>query len=144
MLCNFTDTDPSVQFSHPVSSDALQPHGLQHARLPCSSTIPSSQSLLKPVSVESVMPSNHLVLCRPLLPLPLIFPGISAKINALEQFPVSSEPASFVLNTLILPDYSSGPPVHAAAGHWELRRWSSDWVTSRGAGFGSRWAVTAA
>ena len=115
MLFNFTDTDPSVQFSHPVSSDALLPHGLQHASLPCSSPIPSAQSLLKPLSIELVMPSNHLVLCRPLLPLPLIFPGIKAKINALEKFPVSCEPASFVLNTLILPNYSSGPPAHAAA-----------------------------
>ena len=41
-------------------------------------------------------------------------PSIKA-INALEQFPVSSEPASVVLNTLILPNYSSGPPAHAIA-----------------------------
>ena len=66
------------------------------------------------MSIESVMPSNHLVFCRPLLLLPLIFPSIKA-INALEQFPVSSEPASVVLNTLILPNYSSGPPAHAIA-----------------------------
>ena len=33
-----------------------------------------SQSLLKPMSIESVMPSNHLILCRPLLLLPSIFP----------------------------------------------------------------------
>ena len=36
-----------------------------------------SQSLLKLMSIESVMPSNHLVLCRPLL-LPSIFPSIRA------------------------------------------------------------------
>ena len=35
-----------------------------------------SQGLLKIVSVESVMPSNHLILCRPLLLLPSIFPSI--------------------------------------------------------------------
>jgi len=35
-----------------------------------------SWSLLKLMSIESVMPSNHLVLCRPLLPLPSIFPSI--------------------------------------------------------------------
>ena len=35
-----------------------------------------SQSLLKPMSIESVMPSNHLVLCHPLLPLPPIAPSI--------------------------------------------------------------------
>ena len=36
-----------------------------------------SQSLLKPMSIESVMPSNHLILCHPFLLLPSIFPRIS-------------------------------------------------------------------
>ena len=36
----------------------------------------NSQSLLKLVSIESVMPSNHLILCHPLLLLPSIFPSI--------------------------------------------------------------------
>ena len=35
-----------------------------------------SRSLLKLMSIESIMPSNHLVLCRPLLLLPSIFPSI--------------------------------------------------------------------
>ena len=35
-----------------------------------------SQSLLKLMSIESVKPSNHLVLCHPLLPLPSVFPSI--------------------------------------------------------------------
>ena len=39
-------------------------------------SITNSQSLLKLMSVESVMPSNHLILCRPLLFLPSIFPSI--------------------------------------------------------------------
>ena len=39
-------------------------------------SITDSQNLLKPMSVESVMPSNHLVLCRPLLLLPSVFPSI--------------------------------------------------------------------
>ena len=39
-------------------------------------SIANSQSLLKPMSTESVMPSNHLILCRPLLLLPSIFPSI--------------------------------------------------------------------
>ena len=51
-----------------------RPHGLQHARLPCPS--PSLQSLLKLMSLELVMPSSHLILCHPLLPLPPIFPSI--------------------------------------------------------------------
>ena len=39
-------------------------------------SITNSQSLLKPMSIESVMPSNHLILCQPLLLLPSIFPSI--------------------------------------------------------------------
>ena len=39
-------------------------------------SITSSRSLLKLTSIESVMPSNHLILCHPLLPLPSIFPSI--------------------------------------------------------------------
>ena len=42
-----------------------------------------SQSLLKLTSIELVMPSNHLVLCRPLLLLPLIFPSIRVFSNEL-------------------------------------------------------------
>ena len=38
----------------------------------------TSRSLLKPMSTESVMPSNHLILCHPLLLLPSIFPSIKA------------------------------------------------------------------
>ena len=36
----------------------------------------NSQSLLKLMSIESVMPSNHLILCHTLLPLPSTFPSI--------------------------------------------------------------------
>ena len=39
-------------------------------------SITNSQSLLKLMSVESVMPSNHLILCRPLLLPPSVFPSI--------------------------------------------------------------------
>ena len=59
-------------FSCSVVSDSLRPHGWQHARLPC----PLSPSLLKLMSIESVMLSNHLILCHPLLLSPLIFPNV--------------------------------------------------------------------
>ena len=39
------------------------------------------QSLLKSRSIESVMPSNHLILCCPLLLLPLVFPSIRVFYN---------------------------------------------------------------
>ena len=41
----------------------------------------NSQSLLKPMCIELVMPSNHLILCRPLLLLPSIFPSSSVFAN---------------------------------------------------------------
>ena len=63
----------SDQISRSVMSDSLRPHESQHARPPCPSPTPRvhSDSL-----IESVMPSNHLILCCPLLLLPSIFPSI--------------------------------------------------------------------
>ena len=46
-----------------------------------SPSIINSRSLLKLMSIESVMPSNHLILCRPLLLLPSIFPSIRVFSN---------------------------------------------------------------
>ena len=66
---------PSVQLSCSVIFDSLQPHGRQHARLPCPSPTARAYSL-KDMSIESVMPSNHLILCHPLLLPPSIFPRI--------------------------------------------------------------------
>ena len=63
----------NLLLSHSVMSNSLQPYGLQHARLPCPS--PSLKSLFKLMSIESVMPSNHIFLCCPLL-LPSILPSI--------------------------------------------------------------------
>ena len=73
--------EPSVWFSCSVISDSLWTHELQHARLPCPFTV--SWSLLKLVPIKSVMPSNHLILCRPLLLLPSIFPSIRFSSNEL-------------------------------------------------------------
>ena len=67
----------SVTQSCPTNS--LRPHGLQHARHPLS--IPNSWSLLKLMSIESVIPSNHLILCHLLLLLSLIFPSIRVFSN---------------------------------------------------------------
>ena len=70
---------PSVQFSCSVVSDSLQPHGLQHTRLPCPSPTPGACSSSCPLS--QVMPSNHLILCHPLFLLPSIFPSIRVFSN---------------------------------------------------------------
>ena len=60
-------------------SDSLQPHKLQHTRPPCSS--PTTWNLPKLMSLESVMASNHLILCPSLLLLPSIFPNIGVFSN---------------------------------------------------------------
>ena len=69
----------SVQFSRSVVSDSSRSHEPQHARPPCPS--PTPWSSLKPMSIESVMPPNHLILCCPLLLLPSIFPRIRVFSN---------------------------------------------------------------
>ena len=69
----------SVQFSLSVVSDSLRPHRLQHARLPCPTLTPRVYSHSGPLS--RVMPSNHLILCLPLLFQPSIFPSIKVFSN---------------------------------------------------------------
>ena len=69
----------SVQFSHSVMSDSLRPH--ESAALQASLSITNSWSPPKPMSIELVMPSNHLILWRPLLLLPPIFPSIRVFSN---------------------------------------------------------------
>ena len=61
-----------VQFSCSVVSNSATPWT---AALQASLSITISRSLFKLVSIESVMPSNHLIFCHPLLP-PSIFPSI--------------------------------------------------------------------
>ena len=67
----------SVQFSCSVMSDSVTPWTAAHHT---SLSITNSRSLLKLMSIELVMPSNHLILCCPLL-LPLIFPRIRVFSN---------------------------------------------------------------
>ena len=62
----------SVQISHSVMSDSVTPWT---AACQASLSITNYQSLLKLMSIESVMPSNHLILCHPLYLLPSIFPS---------------------------------------------------------------------
>ena len=61
------------QFSHSVVSDSATPWT---AARQASLSITNSQSSLKLMSIESVMPLNHIILCHPLLLLPSIFPSI--------------------------------------------------------------------
>ena len=60
----------SYQFSHSFVSNSLWPHGLQYSRLS------NPQRLLRLMSIKSVMPFNHHILCHPLLLPHSIFPSI--------------------------------------------------------------------
>ena len=72
-----------VQFSQLLSRVRLfGTHGLQHARPPCPSATPRVHPNPCPLGDGwLVMPSNHLILCHPLLPLPSIFPSIRVFSN---------------------------------------------------------------
>ena len=67
-----------LQLSCSVMSDSATPWTTARQ---ASLSITNSWSLLKLVSIELVMPSNHLILCCPLLLLPLIFPSIRVFSN---------------------------------------------------------------
>ena len=66
------------QFSQSVMSDSATPWTAAHQ---VSLSITNSWSLLKPMSIKLVMPSNHLILCRPLLLLPSISPNFRVFSN---------------------------------------------------------------
>ena len=66
-------------FSCSVTSSSLQPHELQHVRLPCPSLSPRVCSNSCPLS--QWCHSNRLILCRPLLLLPSVFPSIRVFSN---------------------------------------------------------------
>ena len=70
----------SVQFSSAALSCPTLCDPMNH-RMPASISITSSRSTLRFMSIESVMPSSHLILCRPLLLLPPIPPSIRVFSN---------------------------------------------------------------
>ena len=70
----------SVQFSCSVVSDLCDPWTAAHQ---ASLSTTNSQSLLKLMCIKSMMPSNHLILCCPLLSLPSIFHSIKVFSNEL-------------------------------------------------------------
>ena len=68
--CSSVQSLSHVQLCNPVD-----------CTIQASLSITNSPSLLKLMSIELVMPSNHLIICRPLLPLPSIFPSIRVFSN---------------------------------------------------------------
>ena len=71
----------NIQFSSVQSLSRAQLCDPMGCSMPGFPAITNSQSLLKFVSLESVMPSNHLILCHPLLLPPSIFPSIRVFLN---------------------------------------------------------------
>ena len=74
----------SVQFNRSVMSDSLRPHELQHTMNCSTLSITNSQSSLKFTSIESVMPSSHLIY-RPVLLMPPIPKRLSIRIFSNES-----------------------------------------------------------
>ena len=102
----------SVHFSRLVVSDSLWPHGLQNARPPCPSP---TWSLLKLMSTELVMPSNHLILCHPLLLPPSIFP--SSRGFSGELFQILRDDAVKLLHSI-------------CQQIWKTQQWPQEWKSS--------------
>ena len=90
--------------SHSVMSDSLRPHGLQHSRFPCPSPTPRVCKLL---SIELVIPSNHLTLCCPLLLLPSVFPASGSFLMSL-HFTSGSQSIGVSASASVLPKSSQG------------------------------------
>ena len=107
----------SVHFNRSVLSNSLWLHELQHARPPCPSPTPTVYSN----SCPSVMPSNHLILCCPLLLLPSIFPSIRVfsnepvhlsqhQVAKVLEFQLQHQSFQWVLRTDLLEDGLVGSP----------------------------------
>ena len=79
-LCDRIES--SDQISHSVVSDSLRPHESQHTRPPCPSPTPG---VLRLTTIESVMPSSHLILWCPLLLLPSIPSRVFSSESALHM-----------------------------------------------------------
>ena len=76
ILCNIGYLSSLIQFSSVSQSCPTLCNPMNRAACQAFPSITNSQNPPKPMSVESVMPSSYLILCRPLLLLPSIFPSI--------------------------------------------------------------------
>ena len=116
-------TDPKFLFYLSVQFSSVQ--SLSRVRLfvtpwtaacQASLSITNCQNLPKPMSIELVMPSNHLILCRPLLLLPSIFPSIRVFSNESALFIRWPKYWSFSFN------------ISPSNEHWELISFRMDWL----------------
>ena len=110
------------QFSHSVMSDSLWPPWT--AEHQASLSITTSQSPPKPMSIVSVMPSNHLILCHPLLLLPSIFPSIRV---------FSNESALHIMWAKVLEFQLQHPSFQWIFRDWSPLGWTS-WISLQSKG----------
>ena len=111
-------TNQSVQFSHSVIPDSATPWTAAHYT---SLSITNSRSLLKLMSIESVVPSNHLILCSPLLLLSSIFPCIRVFSN--ESGFTSGSQSTGALASVLPMNIQDGFPLG-----------KTDWISSQSKG----------
>ena len=90
----------SVQFSRSVVSNSLRPHELQHGQ--ASLSITNSQSPPKPMSIELVMPSNHLFSVVPFSSCPQSFPA-SGSFQMSQLFASGGQSIGVSASTSVLP-----------------------------------------
>ena len=88
-----------------------------------SQSITNSQSQQKPMSIELVMPSNHLILCLPLLLLPSIFPSIKVFSNE-SALCIGGQSIGVSASTSVLPMNIQ---------HWSPLRWTG-WISLQSKG----------
>ena len=93
-------TSYSVQFSLFLVWLFMTPWPAAHRISP---SFTSSRSLCKLMSIESVMPPNHLILCHPLLLLPSIFPSIRAIFPSESVFPSGGQSIGISPSASVLP-----------------------------------------
>ena len=94
-------------------------------------SITNSWSLIKFMSIESVMPSNHLILCHPLLLLPLVFPSIRVWRRQCQQVPGQDIPSKFSSNKGTQPwasRYNFPSPVNETHSVWGSWCWARIWI----------------
>ena len=97
----YPDRLSSVQFSRSVVSDSVTSWTAAHQSF---LSITNSWSLLKLMTIELVMPSNHLILCRPLLLLSSIFPA-SGSFPMSHFFASGGQSIGVSASALILQDW---------------------------------------
>ena len=90
----------SVQFSHSVVSNSLRPHEPQHTRPPCPS--PTSGVYPKLMSIDVMMPSNHLISVIPFTSFPQLFPA-SGSFQMSQLFASGGQSIGVSASTSVLP-----------------------------------------